>query len=168
MSDASATGSDPRPTVYVETSVISYLVARPSADLVARAHQKTTRDWWTERARFRLYASSFVADEAKQGDPAYAAQRLGVVATLLVLAVPEDVDRVAQALLLRGSLPRKAETDALHVAVAAVNGVDYLVTWNLRHIANPAMRRRIEEVCRNCGYEPPILCTPEELLEAVR
>ena len=167
MTDATASG-DTRPTVYVETSVISYLVARPSTDLLTRAHQKTTQEWWAERARFQLYVSSFVADEAKQGEPAYATQRLGVIATLLVLDVPEDVDRVARALLLRGSLPRKAETDALHVAVAAVNGVDYLVTWNLRHIANPAMRRRIEEVCRSCGFEPPILCTPEELLETIR
>lgn len=166
MSDPADTGA--RPTVYVETSVISYLVARPSADLVVRGHQKSTHDWWAERHRFDLVASPLVEEEARDGDPLMATQRLAVVQQITKLDVPETVEHLAEALLARGSLPRKAETDALHIAIATTNGIDYVVTWNLKHIANPAMRRRIEAVCRSFGFEPPILCTPEELRESIR
>lgn len=96
------------------------------------------------------------------------AKRLAIIAQLTLLDVPPEVDRLASALLREGPLPRKAENDAIHIAIAAIAGMEYLVTWNLKHIANPAMRRRIEQVCRTQGVEPPILCTPEELKESLR
>ena len=154
-----------RPSVYIETTVVSYLTADLSRDIVTLAHQKITREWWEERAEFHLVASAFTVREAGFGDPAMAAKRLNALREVALLDVSAAALSLARALVERIPLPRKAETDAAHIAVAAVNGVDYLLTWNLKHIANPAIQRRIESVCRTLGYEPPITCTPEHLLE---
>jgi hypothetical protein len=167
VSDATAPGSDPRPTVYVETSVISYLASQPSSDLIVRGHQKSTTELWARRGEIVAYVSPLVKVEAAEGDPLMVAKRLSLLAQLPMLDVPPAADRLAAALLRSGPLPRKAENDAVHIAVAAVGGMEYLITWNLKHIANPAMRRRIEEICRANGVEPPILCTPEELKESL-
>jgi hypothetical protein len=165
MTDATASGSDPRPTVYVETSVISYLVARPSADLITRANQKITTDWWSVRNRFVLVISQLVIDEISGGDPVYATKRLAATHGLPLVDDSERVAALAETLLRRASLPAKAAGDAVHVAIAAVNGINFLVTWNLRHIANAVIRRRLETICRAEGFDPPSICTPAELLE---
>ena len=153
-------------TVYIETSVISYLTARTSKDIRAAAWQNITADWWdNRRADFDLFISEFVVVEASRGNVDAAARRMSTLADIRELEATEEVKLVAEALLNHGSLPPKAELDAYHVAIAAVNGIDFLLTWNCTHIANAIMRPKIEAVCRLLGYEPPIICTPSELLE---
>src|SRR5262249_14321292 len=129
------------------------------------AHQQLTQEWWRGRARFDLYISQIVLREASSGDPTAAAERLASIANLPVLSAGPEASALAQRLLAEGSLPAKAAIDALHVAIAVVNGVDYLLTWNCTHIANAAMRHKIDATCRRSGYEPVVLCTPEELVE---
>lgn len=152
-----------KPKTYVETSIVSYLMARPNRDLVLAAHQQLTRDWWASRDRFELFVSQFVLDEAAAGDQEAAAKRLTALAEAAVLDVTEDVITLAESLTGAGGLPSEARVDALHVAIAAVHGMDYLLTWNCRHIANAALRGTIEERCRAAGFEPPTICTPLEL-----
>lgn len=154
-----------RPKVYVETSVISYLTAWPSRDLVKAAHQQITREWWATRGKFDVYVSQIVLREASSGDAAAANARMESLSGFPVLTAGPEASALAQQLLIRGSLPAKAAVDALHIAISVVNGIDYLLTWNCTHIANATMRLQIERVCRQCGYEPVVLCTPEELME---
>jgi predicted nucleic acid-binding protein len=153
--------------VYIETSIVSYLTARPSRDVVQAAHQKLTRTWWEGRAQFSLFVSEVVLREASAGDPKAAARRLNELEGVAVLGVSEEATNVAEALLLGGGLPRRAELDAFHIAVAAAHGMDFLLTWNCKHIANATMRGKIEKLCRSAGFEPPIICTPEELQKEV-
>ena len=151
--------------VYIETSVISYLTARPSRDLITAAHQQLTLDWWEDRrADFDLYVSQLVMREASAGDEEAAKRRLTVIEEIPLLELNEEAVALARSLIEEGPLPEKASEDALHIAVATVHGMDFLLTWNCKHIANAQMRNLITEVCRSQGYEPPITCTPEELL----
>lgn len=155
-----------KPRVYLETSIVSYLTAQPSRDIVTAARQQITREWWqTRREGFDLLVSQFVISEAGGGDASAARLRLAALDGIPELELSETVPLLAEELIRKGSLPSKAALDALHVAAAVSGGVDYLLTWNFRHIANAAMRTRIETVCRDLGYEPCIICTPEELLE---
>lgn len=151
--------------VYVETTVISYLTALPSRDLVLAAHQQVTRDWWSAREVFQLYVSQFVVDEASAGDAAAAERRVAVLRDLTFLDLTSAATLLAGELVRRGGVPAKAKTDALHIAVASVHGMDYLVSWNCTHIANATMRGRIEEICRGAGFDPPVICTPIELVK---
>jgi hypothetical protein len=154
-----------KPRVYLETTIPSYLTAWPSRDLVRAAHQQITRDWWDRRrAEFELYISQVVLRECQAGDAAAATERLKILQDLPLLEQTEEATRLAQALVDRVPLPERAAVDALHVAIAAVHGVDYLLTWNCTHIANATLRDPIESVCRENGYEPPAICTPDELL----
>jgi predicted nucleic acid-binding protein len=152
-----------KPRLYIETSIISYLTANPSRDLVRAAHQQVTRDWWETRAQFELYISQFVLDEASAGDQGAAARRLAALREATVLDTTPDVVNLAGELTRAGDLPKKAVVDAFHIAVASIHGMDYLLSWNCRHIANAAMRSRIESTCRSYGVEPPTICTPIEL-----
>lgn len=155
-----------QPKAYIETTIVSYLTAQPSRDVILAAHQQITDQWWHERrARFELYTAQPVVDEAAEGHAEAAERRLEKLTPLPLLDITEEVSRVAEALLRRGPIPRKAAVDAVHIAAAAVHSMDYLLTWNCKHIANAAMRNKIEAIIRSNGYEPPILCTPEELLE---
>lgn len=152
-------------SVYLETTFVSYLVARPSGDLLVAAHQKTTQDWWaTRRDQFTCRVSQTVIDEASAGDPNEAQKRLAVLATLTALDVTPEVGTLAQAILAGGVLPPSAARDAVHVSVAAIHVVDYLLTWNCRHLANAQIMRRIESVCKEHGHRMPIICTPEALM----
>lgn len=151
--------------VYIETTIPSYLTAWPSRDLVKAAQQQATREWWQTRGRFDLTVSQLVIEEAGGGDPRAAEERLAVLEGLPVLRISEEALALAGRLVNEGPLPEKASADALHIALAVVGGVEYLLTWNCRHIANAAMRNKIEEVCRSSGYKPPIICTPVELME---
>lgn len=152
--------------VYIETTVVSYLTARPSRDVVVAGHQQITHDWWqTCRERFDLTASQLVLQEAGAGDPRAVQERLDVLAALTLVETTEEALILAQQLVREGAMPEKAAGDALHIAIAVTNGVEYLLTWNCRHLANATMRTKIEEVCRSAGYQPIIICTPEELLE---
>ena len=151
--------------VYVETTVISYLTARPSRDVVRVAHQQLTRDWWQRRNRFDLFVSEAVLQEARAGDPTAAADRLAALQGIPILNVTPEAGDLVKRLLRNHALPAVATTDALHIAVAAMNGMHFLLTWNCKHIANAATRFRIEQSCRLAGFAPPIICTPEELNE---
>lgn len=152
--------------VYIETSIVSYLAGRPSRDLVVAGRQQLTHTWWEQRrAAFDLYISQVVLDEVRAGDPDAARRRSALVADLPLLDVTTDVAELAAALIDRVPLPRQAAADAAHIAVAAYHGMDFLLTWNVAHIANASLRRRVEDVCRAQGQAAPILCTPDELME---
>jgi len=154
-----------KPKVYVETTIVSCLTAWPSRDVVVAAHQQVTRDWWNSgKDRFDLVASELVVQEASAGDEEAARQRLAVLNTLTLLEASEAALALARKLVGDGAIPPKAAEDAMHLASAATNGVDYLATWNCRHLANATMRAQIEAACRAAGYQPPLICTPEELL----
>jgi hypothetical protein len=151
--------------VYLETTIVGYLIASPTQDVVQAAHQKVTREWWARRERFDLFVSRPVLSEARRGDTAAAALRLDALAGIPLLAMNRSATTLATTLIRTGTLPTKARLDALHVATAAVNGMNYLLTWNLGHLANAAIRGKIEDICRKAGMQPPIICTPEELME---
>jgi hypothetical protein len=154
-----------RRTVYIETSIFSYLAGRPSRDLVVAARQQVTHTWWhTRRAAFDLYVSQVVLDEVNAGDPEPAQRRAALATELPILDISPDVADLAAALIKGVPLPPKAGADAVHIAVASYHQVDFLLTWNLAHIANAELRPTIERVCRKRGYSPPILCTPDELM----
>ncbi len=154
------------PSVYIETSVIGYLARRPSAHLVTAANQQVTREFWeNHRSRFDLFVSLAVIDECMAGDTDAAAERDVFLKGIPVLGVTDYVVTLSQLLMTGIPLPEKADIDAVHIAVAAVNGLDYLVTWNCKHIANPALRGTIEAVCRSAGCVAPVICTPPELIE---
>lgn len=154
-----------RSAVYLETSVIGYATSRPSRDLVVAARQQITREWFALRAQaYELFVSQLVVRETSAGDEEAARERATFVQGIPRLAITDAAGELAARLVESGALPRKAAEDALHIAVAAVHGVEYLLTWNCAHIANAAMRQGIEGVCRGAGYEPPVICTPEELM----
>ncbi|HYX24828.1 MAG TPA: type II toxin-antitoxin system VapC family toxin [Thermoanaerobaculia bacterium] len=154
-----------KPRLYLETSVVSYLTARPSHNLIRAAHQQITRDWWETRFSFDLYISQFVIDEAKAGDADAAKRRLSALDGAVLLELTPEAGRLAREILSRGGMPAKAYIDAVHVALTAVHGLDYLLTWNCTHIANATMRGKIEAICRAAGFEPPVICTPVELVK---
>jgi predicted nucleic acid-binding protein len=152
-------------TVYLETSVISYLAATPSRDLLTAAHQHVTHLWWhARRSSFEIFVSQLVHDECLAGDPDAAERRTVLLADLPLLDIDSEVSALAQFLAQMVPLPEKAAADALHIAVAVRHGIDYLLTWNCTHIANAELRPRIDRACTARGYVPTVLCTPEELI----
>ena len=151
--------------VYIETTIPSYLTARSSRDLIKAAQQQVTREWWETRDRFDLLVSQLVIEESSAGDQEASKERLRAIDGLRVLRISGEAIGLAEKLVGGVPLPDKAAADALHIALAVVGGVDYLLTWNCKHIANAAIRHRIETVCRADGYEPPVICTPVELME---
>ena len=151
-------------SVYLETTIISYLAARQNSDLVIAACQKMTRDWWDDcRHHFDLYVSERVISESQCGDKDAASRRLALLHGIPVLALTDEAVEFAKQLLSNLLLPEKAMEDALHISVAVVSGMEYLLTWNCKHIANARMRSNIEEVIKQSGYQAPIICTPEEI-----
>ncbi len=152
-------------TVYIETTIVSYLTARPARDLLAAAWQTATSRWWeARRLQFELFTSQLVLDEASEGHPDAAHRRLQVLAGLARLPMPDPVVDLATALLTDGALPNRATDDALHLAVCAYHGVDYLLTWNCRHLDNAEMKPLMRSVCALHGYTCPEICTPLELM----
>lgn len=153
--------------VYIETSVISYLTGRTSRDLVVAAHQEVTRQWWLERIKdFELIVSDLVMEEVNRGDAEAAIARRAALEGIPVLCTQDEAIGLAETLLSSGMIPREAVADALHIALAATHGMDYLLTWNCKHIANAQIRNRIVAVVEGAGYSCPVICTPEELLES--
>lgn len=151
--------------VYIETSIPSYLTARRSKDLIIAADQELTLDWWNDhRMRFKLYTSNAVLEEAAQGDPSAATKRLAALDGIPLLDATDAVLELAEVFVTRHIIPARVLTDALHVAVATVHGMDFLVTWNCKHIANAEVERRLDVICREMGYLMPTLCTPKELM----
>ena len=153
-----------RATVYLETSIVSYLTARPSRDLIVAAHQQLTVTWWDQqRASYELFTSQVMLAEARAGDLEAAQRRLAVLEHLPLLDMTDAAIALAATLITGQALPAQATQDALHLALACVHGMEYPLTWNCTHLANARLRGRIEQVCREAGYIPPIICTPEEL-----
>jgi len=151
-------------TLYMETTIPSYLTSRPSRDLIIAGHQQVTREWWEKRrGAFEIYISQLVIDEASAGDRDAARERLLIVRDFALLDITSEVGHLASAILDSGILPRKAATDAAHIAIAAVHGVDFLLTWNCVHIANAVIAKDIAKICRQYDWECPEICTPEEL-----
>ncbi len=150
--------------VYVETSVISYLTARPSKTIVGAAHQQITLAWWELRSDYELLVSQLVWQECAAGDPVAAQKRLAALDGISVLAVTQDMIRLAKSLIEQAIIPSKAIEDALHIAVSTLHHVDFLLTWNCRHIANPVIQEKIAVYLETSGLFLPIICTPEELL----
>ena len=150
--------------VYIETTFVSYLTARPSRDVVFAGHQQSTHEWWDNcRADYELCVSELVFQEAGAGDPQAAQERLEVLKAMILLETRPEALELAEELVQAGALPAKAGDDALHIAIAADQKIAFLLTWNLRHMANATMRAMIETVCAGKGYKAPIICTPEEL-----
>lgn len=155
-----------QPSVYLETSIIGYLAMRMSGVLRVAANQQVTRDWWdNQRQNYDLFVSRYVLDECSAGDPVAAAERMVFLEGIPSLEVTDEAEILSRSLLAKASLPDKAMIDTLHISIAALNGVELLLTWNCKHIANPALRLRIESVCRDFGCEAPVICTPHEILE---
>jgi predicted nucleic acid-binding protein len=154
----------PKAKVYVETTVVSYLTARKTRDLVVAAHQTLTRRWWKRRERFDLYSSQSILGEAAAGDAKAARRRLAALKGLPLLDINEAAKNLAGAIAKAAGLPKKANEDALHIALATVHGMDYLLTWNCKHIANAEIRNVVAAVAYDHGYGVPVICTPEELM----
>lgn len=157
-----------KPTVYLETSVVSFLTARPLNNLIVAGKQETTRQWWENRRdRFDLFVSQLVIDESGRGDAAAASGRMQIIAGIPSLDIDAEVVRIADAIMDSGVIPPKAATDAGHIAVASRHGIDYLVTWNCAHIANAEILGRVSYRVHETGYWLPIVCTPDELFGGV-
>ncbi|VFM95961.1 MAG: Predicted nucleic acid-binding protein, contains PIN domain [Candidatus Kentron sp. G] len=153
-------------SVYIETSIVSYLTARPSNDIRQAARQNSTIDWWENSSRnFDVFVSEYVLTEVARGNLEAAEKRLNTIATIPIPSTTTSVREVAESLLNSGALPRQAKLDAYHIAIAATHGMAYLSTWNCRHIANAVMRPKIEIICLQAGCEPPVICTPDELMQ---
>jgi hypothetical protein len=149
----------------VETTIISYLTAKPSRDLVIAAHQQITQEWWeTRRKAFDLFVSELVIRESGAGDEVAAQKRLDALEAIPLLELNEEALNLAKDLVEKGPIPERAKEDALHIALATVHGMDYLITCNCRHIANAEMRKGLALACIIQGYEAPVISTPEELM----
>lgn len=156
----------PRPGLYLETSIVSYLTARPSRDVRIAAHQEVTKDWWgRRRSWFDLFVSQLVADEAAAGDQEAARKRLEVLHGIPRMAANEQAFDFAAFLVQRLAVPSAAVDDAMHIATATVHGAEYILTWNCKHIANAVLRDRIGDIGLLWGLRVPVICTPDELLE---
>ncbi|BBD54936.1 type II toxin-antitoxin system VapC family toxin [Planktothrix agardhii 1806] len=152
-------------TVYIETSVVGYLTARPSNNLILMANLGITQEWWdTRREQFTLYISQMVLDEVSRGDAEIANRRLEILRDFPLLEVNQDVQNLAVQFLTKSNLPPKASDDALHIAVATFYAIDYLLTWNCKHIANAQIQKKLAQLSMEAGYELPTICTPNELM----
>jgi hypothetical protein len=154
-----------KPTLYIETSIASYLAADPSRDPVTAHNQRLTHEWWnTRRQEYALFTSPLTWAESAKGNPATAQRRLALLSSIELLAAPSRTGEIAEMLRRGIPLPVQAEADAQHIALAAVNGMACLLTWDRKHIANPRLRSRIAAILRNQGCPPPVCCTPDELM----
>jgi hypothetical protein len=152
--------------IYIESTIPSYVVARPARDLLQAARQQLTRDWWDlKRQAHELFTSQVVLDEIAAGEAAMASQRLALLDGLPMVRATEDAEALTQRILDSGVLPTSADRDAAHIALATVYELDILLSWNCRHIANAFLQARLRRLADAAGYTLPVICTPEELLE---
>lgn len=150
--------------VYIETSVLSYLTSRSSKDKIVAAHQIVTKEWWKKQSpKFELCISEIVLREAARGDIKAAAKRLQIAATCRVLPITDDLLTVAEHFMAQGHMPKKSAEDILHIALATIHAVDYLLSWNSAHIANAEIQKTLSKIASKLHFELPILCTPLEL-----
>ncbi|MDZ7360786.1 MAG: type II toxin-antitoxin system VapC family toxin [candidate division KSB1 bacterium] len=155
-----------KPTVYIETSIVSYLTAWPSRDLIVAGHQQITHEWWSQiRPEVQCLISPYVIDEASQGDREAAQKRLEAIVGFPILTLNEEIKALAQKYQTAVQIPEKAKLDAFHLAFPAWYKIDYLLTWNCKHIANATVRKIIESLNRQLNIHTPVICTPEEFME---
>jgi hypothetical protein len=153
-----------KPQVYIESSVISYLASRPSRDVVIAGRQAISQEWWTNhRQRFELRVSALVEEEIGRGDTLAAECRMAWLEEIPSLVISDEATKLAELLLAQGAVPKGSEEDALHIGIAAAQGVDYLLTWKFKHINNAEMKPLITKVVESRGFVCPQLCSPEEL-----
>ena len=158
-----------KPKVYLEPTVVSHLVARPSDDAILASWQRASQQLWEDYAdRFEFVISRIVHAEIQRGDPTAVRQRLEAVSLLRILEMFPEADILAQVLLDAGAVPRNSLTDAQHIAIATVHSVAYLVSWNHKHIVNENKREHINQVCREAGFQPITICTPIALMEDIQ
>ena len=158
-----------RKRVYIETTVASYFTARPSRDLVVAGHQEATRELWPKlAAHYEAYVSALVYEEGRRGDPEQAEMRLRAMKPFRMLEIDDESRTLAEKVIAGGAIPEEYPEDALHMAVAAANGIEVLITWNFAHLNNPYTRMMVRQIIENEGYACPEICSPEELLEADR
>lgn len=158
-----------REKVYLETSVVSYLCSRPSRDLIVAANQEVTQEWWRgERSRYDCFVSEFVLAEIAAGDRDAAVKREEAIHGILVLAANEASEQLAREIMRQAKLPGNVADDVAHISIASVQGMDYLLTWNCAHIANPHWLRKLARIIAVQGYAMPVVCTPQALLEGKR
>ena len=152
--------------LYMETSIVSYLTARPTLEPVMAGHQLSTHDWWAkQRGKFEIFISRLVWQEASEGDPEAARRRLKILKPLRWLQVRKDAVALAKALIGRKLLPPNAAADALHIALAATHGMHFLLTWNFTHINNAATEEAVKSACARFGFQCPVICSPDELMQ---
>jgi predicted nucleic acid-binding protein len=154
-----------RKRVYLESSVISYLTARPSNDIRKQAKQGFTHEWWAKRDKYDLFVSTLVRDEIGRGNPEAALLRLEAVTEIPTLEEPSNIKEIVDALIDSNTVPEKSRDDAYHIALATIHEMEYILTWNQSHLANPQKRESIETILRRFGLVPPVILTPEQLLE---
>ncbi len=153
-----------KPTIYIETSVVSYYVSKPSKNIVIAGHQASTTDFWNILGEFDVYISDAVIQESSQGDHIRAGRRLEALTGFPVLEIDDEVKTLAKALLKGKAVPEKYPEDALHIAIATRHGIDFIVTWNFRHINNAFTRITVRQVIENEGFVCPEICSPNEFL----
>lgn len=152
--------------VYIETSVISYLTAKPSRNLVVAGHQQITQDWWHKaRPKFDCFISQIVVEEISLGDKNAALNRLSVAKKIPDLAYNIEVENLAIQYLKLLGIPEKAKLDAFHLAYSVLYNIDFLLSWNCKHIANSLINLKIRNFNNDNSLFVPFLCTPQELLE---
>jgi predicted nucleic acid-binding protein len=155
--------------IYIETTVVSYLTAKPSRDIMVAGHQEATREFWSKlSSRYETYISALVFEEAGRGNPGQAQMRLAAIAGFPMLNIDDVAQSLAEKIIAKKGIPTEYPEDALHIAVAAINGIDVIITWNFAHLNNPFTRRKVRKIVENEGYSCPEICSPEELLEVER
>ena len=153
-----------KPKVYIETSVISYLASKPSRDIVIAGRQAISHDWWkNHRQGFDLRISALVEEEISRGDVWAAKRRMALIEKIPSLVITDKATEMSEFLLTKGLIPKGSEEDALHIGIAVAQGVDYLLTWNFKHINNAKMKIEINNIVESCGFVCPQICSPEEL-----
>ncbi len=150
--------------IYIETSVVSYLVARPSKDIIIAAHQASTSDFWVQLDNHEVFISEIVIQEASRGDEQQIRRRMELLENFNVLKIDNNIREIAREILTQNVIPSKCPEDALHIAVAAANGMDIIVTWNFKHINNPFIRKKVRYIVEEKGWGCPEICSPEEFL----
>jgi predicted nucleic acid-binding protein len=152
--------------IYVETTVVSYLTAKPSRDIMIASHQEATRELWPKLlTKYDAYISALVFEEAKRGDPDQAKMRLAAIESFPLLDIDDEARSLAENFIAKKAIPAEYPEDALHIALAAVNGIDVLITWNFAHLNNPFTRKMIRQIVEGEGFVCPEICSPEELME---
>jgi hypothetical protein len=151
--------------IYLETTIISYYTARPSRDIIITSHQQITKEFIDGAIdQYDIFVSELVRDECRSGDPEAAALRLELLRDFSVLEVNEKVLSLSKSLVASNIVPMQYVEDALHISLATIHGIDFLVTWNCKHIANAHIKKKMEETIQENGYIMPVICTPEELM----